>query len=204
HLGASILEHEHVRDLRPRAELLAAFRPQVDDLADAFGPERPEGRVVLGRVEDDLAAPVRHRRPAVREPADVVRVWRLEPARAERATRRRQVRPVLARADDVGRRAGVDVDAEVRAPVDAGRWGGLHATSRRCGVAPPRRSRRWRGAITIRSMCSARIVRASLERPSSVTSTWTSSRRAVLLRPRTPHLVWSATTTTRAADSSSA
>ena len=99
-LGAAVLEHEHVGDLRPRSELRASLRPQVDDLAHPVRTERPERRLVLRRVEDDLAAAVGHRRPAVREPPHVVRARRLEPTGAERAAGGGKVGPVLARPDD--------------------------------------------------------------------------------------------------------
>src|SRR5207237_1783042 len=116
-LGAAILEDQDVRDLVGRAEGPAALRPEVDHLARPLGAERPEGRVVVGRVEDHLAAVVRHRRPAVAEPANVVFLRSFEAAGAEGADRRGQVGPHLARAHDVGALAAVDVDPEIGAVV---------------------------------------------------------------------------------------
>src|SRR5207244_4290215 len=81
------------------------------------GAERPEGRVVVGRVEDHLAAVVRHRGPAVAEPVHVVLLRSFEAAGAEGADGGGQVRPHLARAHDVGAFPAVDVDPEIGAIV---------------------------------------------------------------------------------------
>src|SRR5206468_2483411 len=142
--------------------------------------ERPERRVVLRRVEHDLAALVRHCRPSVREPAHVVVLGRLEPTGAERAAGLGQVGPVLARADDERSETGVVVGAEL----GAGR--GAHAV-------PP--SAWWRtAAISTCSVCSSIAARASGARPVSETNTSISSSPAMRLNPRTFHFVWSATT----------
>ena len=86
-LCTAVLEHEDVLDVVAGAEGGRALRPEVDDLAGAVDPELPEGRVVLGRVEHDLA-PVRlHGGPSVGEPSHVVGLGSLEPAHAERAAR---------------------------------------------------------------------------------------------------------------------
>ena len=92
---------------------------------------------MLRRVEHDLAAVVRHRRPAVREPAHVVLLRRLEPAGAERAAGGRQVRAVLARVDDERARTPVQlVGAQVGCRVD-----GAHATAPASRPAGPRNGR---------------------------------------------------------------
>jgi hypothetical protein len=71
-LGAAVFEHEHVVDVLARAERRGPLRPQVDDLPCAGSAERPEGCIVLRRVQDHFAAAVRHRRPPVGEPAHFV------------------------------------------------------------------------------------------------------------------------------------
>src|SRR5207249_5435777 len=118
-----------------------------------------------------------------------------------------EVRTVLARADDVGAGARVRVEAEIAGPVRgrsrAGRGpDAAHVAPARPGATP--RAGRSSEATTRRPTWPPRIVRASAERPESEIRTWASSRRAVLLSPRTPHFVWSATTTTRPAAAISA
>ena len=79
HLRPAVLEHEDVRHVGARSEHARAFSPQVDDPAGAVVSERGERRVVVRRVQHDLGAAVRERRPTVREPVDLVGLGRLEP-----------------------------------------------------------------------------------------------------------------------------
>jgi hypothetical protein len=112
-LGAAVLEDQHVVDVVTGAELCGALRPQVHDAAGAVDAERPELGAVVRGVEHHLAAAVGHRRPAVREAADVVGLGRLEAAGAERALSAGQVRPLLARVHDDGGSSGELVEALV-------------------------------------------------------------------------------------------
>ena len=150
--SAPVLEDQHVVDVGPRAESGGALRPHIENLARTVNAERPEGRVVPRRVEHDLAPVVRHRRPAIPEPADVVGLRRLEPARAERAAGGREVWAVLARVDDERPHAGQPVGPQV------GASRGAHAAP-----ANPRSPRS--GAISTRSTCSPIAARASASRP---------------------------------------
>ena len=109
HLGAAVLEDEHVVDLGTAPERRRALGPEVDDLPGPRLSERPERGVVIRRVQDHLAPLIRHGGPAVREPANVVGLGRLQAAGAERAARVGQVRPGLARPHDVGADARVDI-----------------------------------------------------------------------------------------------
>ena len=104
-LGAVVLEAQHVGDVVAAAERRGAFGPEVDDRAGPLDAEAGEGLAVFGAVEDDLAAAVGERRPAVRERAHDVRLGRLESADAERAAVRRQVRTVLAAGGHLDHRA---------------------------------------------------------------------------------------------------
>ena len=150
-LRASVLEHQHVLDVGPGAEGGGALSPNIEDPARTVDAERPEGRVVPGRVEHDLAPVVRHRRPAIPEPADVVGLRRLEPAWAERAAGGREVWAILAGVDDERPHAGQPVGPQV----GAGR--GAHAAP-----ANPRSPRT--GAISTRPTCSPIAARASASR----------------------------------------
>ena len=87
-------------------ELANGFTRQVGRVARADGGNRgsvARGRIARGRIngrEIDRGTG-RKRRPPVGEPAHVVRIGRLEPADAERATVAWQVRARLAQTDDV-------------------------------------------------------------------------------------------------------
>ena len=172
-LGAAILEDEHVVDVGARAERCAALGPEVDHLARAGGAERPERRVVLRRVEHDLAAVARA------SPASGSRTSARRTARAPRARRGRTgTSPTagsagLPRVDDVREDPGELVATQVR------RVG--HAAPRRAAAPAPL------GAITSRSTCSLIVARACAGKPGSETKTSTSSSPAMRLRPRTPH-----------------
>ena len=113
-LGTAVLEHEHVVDVVAGAERRGALRPVVDDGTRARRSERPELGVVVGGVEDHLAAVVGHGRPAVHEPADDVGFGGLEPADAERAVLARAVRAPLTAADHDGGVAGQRVGPHLR------------------------------------------------------------------------------------------
>ena len=104
-LLAAVLEHEHEIDIVTCAERDRALGPQLDHGADVIGPERPEAGIVIRRVQHDLTPIVGHRRPTVAEPAHVIVVWGFEPAGAERAVRRRQVRTTLPTSHDMHERA---------------------------------------------------------------------------------------------------
>ena len=113
-LGAAVLEHEHVVDVVAGAERGGALRPQVDHLAGAGDAERPEAS---RRGPACRARPRNGRRPSPAigwgTTARRSRLGRLEPADAERASRRRQVRPLLPGADDVHDGAEHRIDADL-------------------------------------------------------------------------------------------
>src|SRR6266566_4096323 len=87
-LFALVLEDVDVGDLRPRAELAVAVGPNVDEEPDPLQRQARQGQLVLGRVDDDLAARRRwtdrtpvapvgpERRKAVLEHNDLERVER--------------------------------------------------------------------------------------------------------------------------------
>ena len=126
HLRAAVLEHEHVGDVLSAAEALASLGPEIDDLAHPVHAERPERRIVVGGVEDHLTPSVRHRRPAVRDPAHVVLLCRLQTTGTERARGFRKVRSRLPRGDDVRLRrpstSSVRSAGDGRAALRLGAW----------------------------------------------------------------------------------
>ena len=117
YLGTPVLEHEHVVDVRPRPESLGALGPEIDHPACSGRAERPEGCVVIRRVQDHLAPLIGHGGPAIRKPANVVELGCLQAAGAKRAARLGQVRPGLTRAHDVGADARVDILEQPGLPV---------------------------------------------------------------------------------------
>ena len=129
-LGAAVLEHEHVVDVVASAELVVRSAHRSITLRAPSTPSDEKRRVVVRRVEHDLAALAVHRRPSVGEPPHVVRLRCLEPADAERAARRRQVRARLAGADDVHDGAEHRIDADLGHPLSRSRM--PVAASKRC------------------------------------------------------------------------
>ncbi len=111
HLGATVLEHEHVVDVVPGAELDRPLRPQGHQPCHVRRREGPERGVVDRRVEHHLGPTAGQRWEAVGEPAHLVGLRRLEAAGAERAVVDRQVGPGLAGPDDDGALTGEAVDA---------------------------------------------------------------------------------------------
>ena len=101
-----ILEDEDTGRIRTVVVHRAAFGPQVDDRLQVVNTQGDEPRRMIIGVEDDFAAVIGHRWPAVREPSRRIRLWRLEPTDAERTLCTRQVGTVLARPYDVDERAG--------------------------------------------------------------------------------------------------
>ena len=104
-LFAAILEDVDVADVGQAAELARAVAPHRDQVADVVDALLAERGVVVGRVADDLGAPLlaRVRRESILEDDDVViRLWDLGlghagSGRAQRAVCRvRVIRPVLA------------------------------------------------------------------------------------------------------------
>ena len=166
------------------------------DLARALDAERPERRVVLRRVEDDLAAVVRHRRPAVRgtsgrrsPPAPRARPGRTgSRPRAGSGGPGARRRRTCARPCQLVRRAG------------RRRVGGARRRSGRASrCAADRRDQRSRSDVL-----ADRGARVGDRGRGRRRRRATSSRPAIRLRPRTPHFVWSATTTSRSDAATSA
>jgi hypothetical protein len=127
-LLAAVLEHEDVLDVREAAELPGAVAPDVDEVADVLDGLRPQRRVMVRRVTDDLASTLLTgvRGETVLEDRDVVvrlgdlGLERARPGRAERAVvRRRMVGAVLA-----PRRDG-DPFLEKRVPAELAQLGFL-------------------------------------------------------------------------------
>ena len=92
----------------PRTVVRSAHRSMT--LRTTVDTERPQRGVVIRRVQHHLAPIALHCRPPIGKPMHLVRIGRFETADAERAARRRQVRPRLARPDDVHDRAQIWVD----------------------------------------------------------------------------------------------
>ena len=136
--------------------------------------EAARARRTAERVESRSASPGDDRRPPVLERADRVRLRGLEPADAERARRRRQVRPVLTVPDDethcariqpnrsLTRLAVVQRVHDRSAPTG---WVGGHA---KAAGAPRRRSGRGRRRRTARGI--ARITQSAPASPYAPTA----------------------------------
>ena len=105
-LAAAVLEHEHVLDLGSCEQRFGARRPDVDDLAHVRGAEVASDCVWSGENSTTSHAPTagtimvprlrprevdrrarRERRPAVREPAHVVRIAALRGRRRRTGSR---------------------------------------------------------------------------------------------------------------------
>src|SRR3954454_16970411 len=131
HLRSAVLEDEDAVDVGTGPEVEGPLRPQVDDPAR---PRKVQGRergVVVGGVEDHLTAGALHGRPAVLEPADLVRLRGLGSAGAEGAGPGGEggsVLPALVD-DDHGARERVDPQVGDARPSFAGHAGTTRSTA---------------------------------------------------------------------------
>lgn len=85
HLAPTVLEDKDVVDVWPGAKGFCSGRPQRDHQTELVLVERAQALGVLGREQHNFAPLSGQGWPAVLEPAHVVRLRRLEAARAERA-----------------------------------------------------------------------------------------------------------------------
>ena len=171
----------------------AALGPEVDHLARALDAERPERRVVLAAC----TARPRSGRPA--SPASGSRTSARRRARAPRGRRGRTgSRPPEGSAGPGASRrrtCGRPVSASVRRSPSFATSRRAKSRSRRrpLAVAPPRV--RADGDHEPPDLLADRRARLRRRGRSRRRTTSTSSSPAIRLRPRTPHFVWSATTT---------
>ena len=141
HLGASVLEHEHVVDVAacPSCAVRSAHRSIT--LRALAEPSEEKLASWVGRVQHHLAALAVHRRPPVGEPPHVVAVGASSPPTQNGQPADGQVGACLAAADDVHDRSQHRVDTRLEHRRLSSPGGACRCRHRRGATRPGRGTR---------------------------------------------------------------